>query len=153
VADLWASEVLLDSAVIPSLVCGTDPVVNELIVLHRMVAKASRASRGAFRIECTEETLVLPVAIPLLLNGLAVQDDSKVPGLESAQVAMACDVSLPIPQCDGLALGVWLVVAQVVSATYGTAPAWLEVAHVLPGDELIHVCVCVCVCVLCASVL
>ena len=146
---LWASEVRLDPAVIPSLVCGTDPVVNELIVLHRMVAKASRGSRGAFRIERAEETLVLPLAIPLLLNGLALQDGKMVPGVDSTLVVMACDVCQPSLRRYGLVRAVRLVVAQPVSATYGAAPALLIVAHELP----IHVCVCGCVCVLCASVL
>ena len=121
---LWACVVLLDSAVISILVRATEAVVHELIVLHLMVTKASRASRGALRCECTEEALISPRASALLLNRLASQDESKVPTLESAEVPTACSMGCPIPQCDGLAVAVRLVVAHGVRTAYATALGW-----------------------------
>jgi hypothetical protein len=43
---LWATMVHLDSSVISIQVRATEAVVHELIALHLMVTKASRASRG-----------------------------------------------------------------------------------------------------------
>jgi hypothetical protein len=115
-----------------------------------MVTKASRASRGALRCECTEEALISPSANALLLNRLASQDANKIPTLEPAEVPTACSMGCPLLRWHGHPVAVRLVVAHGVGTTYDAASPWCEPAIEGPNERvrsIDHVCVCMCVCV------